>query len=206
VASERTQGTADRLSPLEPGATYLVTERRRGAGRFSWTSRFRVQPEIDQIKVKVAIGLVAAAGVSQAEINRVKARWKSGIEQAWSDLFALRLGNGALLPIRIKVRFHGPHFDHRVIVQPGSGVSHQLRWHLNDPPELAAHEFGHMLGAYDEYSRGALDPENPVLDPTGIMTANPVGAKVKARHFEPIRSWFSKRTGEEVRVVPLEGH
>ena len=52
-----------------------------------------------------------------------------------------------------------------------------------------------MLGLYDEYEPGAVDPHNPLVDRTSIMGFNPgPGAAPRARHYEGFRRWFMKKT------------
>jgi hypothetical protein len=52
-----------------------------------------------------------------------------------------------------------------------------------------------MIGMYDEYEKGALAPENAVIDPYSIMASNPgEGAATHARHYEPFRKWFIDKT------------
>jgi hypothetical protein len=71
-------------------------------------------------------------------------------------------------------------------------------------PEVVAHEVGHMLGAYDEYPGGSLDPERPVQSPGSLMSASP-GPEVRcaARHLDAVRRWARMRFGE-ARLVALD--
>jgi hypothetical protein len=204
VCSAHADTGPDISSSRSMTANELVSTRIDDADGFAWNSRFRARTEGGRVKIELAIELIPTAGVSSAALVRARERWRMGIEDAWGSRYGLRRGDGLVLPIEVRVRFHGPQYDHRVIVYPGRGPTHQLRWHLNDPPEIAAHEAGHMLGAYDEYPLGARDPRRPMIDPKGIMSANPVGTRVKPRHLERVRAWYAGRIDDPtVAVVPL---
>ena len=98
----------------------------------------------------------------------------------------------------------GPVFHHEVIVKPGGGRSDELNWNIMDSEQIVAHEFGHMLGAFDEYKGGATDPKRQSVDASSIMTSNPETGKVYPRHFEVVREWFTERTKQAVSLVSME--
>jgi len=72
-----------------------------------------------------------------------------------------------------------------------------------DSPELVSHEFGHMLGMFDEYHKGAQAPQDAIIDPASIMSSNPKGdAAPRLRHYEPFRKWFIGKTMlSNVRII-----
>ena len=98
-------------------------------------------------------------------------------------------------------RRKGRPFHHDVIVRPGTGRSDELNWNVMDSPEIAAHEFGHMIGVFDEYKRGAVASEMTILDNTSIMTSNPSDGATYGRHYEQFRAWFADKTGLNGTVV-----
>ena len=159
-----------------------------GLNGFSWHYGFDIELKQQIVIVSVAINLIPASGVSRVELSRVKPIWKKGMEQIWSNKYAIKTKSGQTYPIKVKVRFRGPKFHHSVIVRSGKGYSDELNWNLRDTEQIVAHEFGHMLGAFDEYKRGANDPENPVIDKTSIMTSNPKTGKSYERHFQIIKN------------------
>jgi len=161
-----------------------------GLNGFSWHYGFDIELKQQAIIVSVAINLIPSSGVSRVELSRIKPIWKKGIEEVWDNKYALKTKSGERYPIVVKVRFRGPKFHHSVIVRPGKGYSDELNWNLRDTGQVVAHEFGHMLGAFDEYKRGANDPNNPVIDKTSIMTSNPKTGKSYGRHLQKINSWF----------------
>jgi len=58
----------------------------------------------------------------------------------------------------------------------------------NVPATVRAHEFGHLIGMYDEYPAGAVELSRIYADvPDSIMNA---GAKIYPRHMEEFKKWF----------------
>jgi hypothetical protein len=61
------------------------------------------------------------------------------------------------------------------------------------PATVRAHEFGHLIGMYDEYPAGACDPLRAVTNaPDSIMNA---GRKVYDRHMKEFHDWFKSKAG-----------
>jgi len=169
----------------------------------SWNYRYNIHMDGSALVVSVAVNLVPAGGVTPMDLDKAKLTWEEGIERIWSGVFALETESGNRYPVIVDVSFRGPGFDHQVIVRPGSGRTDELNWNIQDRPELVAHEFGHMLGLYDEYEGGALAPQHGVIDPESIMASNPTrGAVAKARHYELFRQWFVRKTMmRNVRII-----
>ena len=185
-----------------------ITGRKRTNNGFAWKYGYDVAIRNGDVIVRVAINLVAAVGVTRGELNRVKPLWEEGIERIWSRRFSLEGASGQRYPIVMDVSFRGPEFHHDVIVRPGAGRSDELNWNVLDSPELVAHEFGHMIGMFDEYHKGALAPRQAVIDPASIMASTPgEGAVPRARHYEPFRRWFMSKTKmSNVRIIHEKGN
>jgi len=171
---------------------------------FSWNSGYDAEVVDHAVYIRVAIKLIPAEGVTASEIDGRKQDWKAGIESAWGNRFALVTPSGKNLPIRVALQFTGPKFHHLVIVRPGRGRTDELNWNLQDNQERLAHEFGHMLGVYDEYAGGAQPLQGSVTDGKSLMTRNPSKEKQAfPRHYQAIREWFMDRTGfADVSLVP----
>jgi hypothetical protein len=56
------------------------------------------------------------------------------------------------------------------------------------PATVRAHEFGHLIGMYDEYPAGGCKVGGVIDDPTSIMNA---GSKVYPRHLEEFQKWVA---------------
>jgi hypothetical protein len=66
---------------------------------------------------------------------------------------------------------------------------------------VRAHEFGHLIGCYDEYPEGACHPSRAWADvPDSVMN---IASKVYPRHVEPFRAWFVEKAGAVVGDVEL---
>ena len=77
-------------------------------------------------------------------------------------------------------------------------------WDTADTGRVAAHEYGHVVGNYDEYSGGALDPSDPIIDTTGLMGWTGLGTVTYARHYEPVVDWLEGQyTSAVLEVVPV---
>ena len=63
-----------------------------------------------------------------------------------------------------------PH--HIVAVHSGSGRSDEGNWYVMDPPGVATHEFGHMLGFPDEYQDDDLCPGRSPVGTGTVMDNN----------------------------------
>ncbi|MBW1900049.1 MAG: hypothetical protein JRJ20_00275 [Deltaproteobacteria bacterium] len=180
-----------------------VAHRMEGLNGFAWNYAYDLRLKDNKLVVSVGINLIPARGVTRPEIERVEPFWEKGIEQIWSEKFALETISEQRYPVVVDVSFKGPEFHHDVIVRPGSGGTDELNWNILDNPKRVAHEFGHMIGLFDEYERGALAPQNAVIDSGSIMTSNPgEGAMARERHFEPFRRWFIGKTMmSNVRII-----
>jgi hypothetical protein len=98
---------------------------------------------------------------------------------------------------------------HTVNLWPGSDRHDVHNWHMVEsrPGKSWAHETGHLLGWYDEYSNpgAGLAPADDNADnrwqsdrPRGIMGK---GTVVYWDHLEDIRSWFCRKSSERWRLV-----
>ena len=97
-------------------------------------------------------------GDDAGSLKRVR---EQGIEGIWNDKFSLSDSTGSYA-IRFDVQFVGTgnqHYD--VNVSNSYGRCDMLNWCTRTDwgpdyqDELAAHEFGHMIGAFHEYAGGA---------------------------------------------------
>lgn len=158
--------------------------------------------------------------------NKRKREWKREIEQIWDRKYKLHrtgcsrgrmcdcgVSNGCCVwAIRIYVdwgRGHGRRVElHRGANSPtdwgGPNWWYSHTWweeRAGVPQTVRAHEFGHLIGMYDEYEAGACDPGRVYTnEPTSIMGA---GSYVFNRHFEDYKTWFDGRAGSVVGEVEL---
>jgi hypothetical protein len=82
--------------------------------------------------------------------------------------------------------------DQVITIIPGWGRSDMLHWYTKDGSPVgegsAAHEFGHMLGLYDEYAGGAVDPITRLIGTRGLMEMT-AGPTLDA-YYAPFLTWY----------------
>ncbi len=197
---------ADVCFPAETGdiSRETISGRMTAMNGFVWRYGYDIEMKDRKVLVHVAINLIPADGVTQVEVDRVKSKWEKDIERIWSARFSVVTPAGESYPVVIDAVFSGTSFHHDVLVHPGSGNSDELNWYLLNRPEITAHEFGHMVGVYDEYRRGATTSKNEITDSTSIMKSGARGGVTHARHYEGFRKWFADSTGlDSVLLMPL---
>jgi hypothetical protein len=172
---------------------------------YSWRYGYSVELKEGLLLVDVDVNLIPMGSVSGFDVERVRPGWEACVEQVWSRQFALETSHGHSYPIIIDMRFTVSSPFHKVLVRPGGGGDDALNWKIWSDPELIAHEFGHLLGVYDEYKSGGTDPEGAKEDKTSIMTLNPTPqCRTYARHYLRFRDWFVARTGmRDVAIKPM---
>jgi hypothetical protein len=144
---------------LLAGPCPYTGERRfaRSECTFGWTAAFSQSCTA----VTVRIQLVPDAGIADTTMATLRATWESGIENKWSNHFVCTGPYGSST-ITFDVQFVSSSPHHTVRVINGSGRSNMTNWHTTDSGDVAAHEFGHMLGNADEYVDAACPARSPV--------------------------------------------
>jgi hypothetical protein len=152
---------------------------------YGWTAKYRQEETHIVVKLK----LMKDADVTQVELDTARDRWKKGIEEKWGYQFACCSEMGAAkasdcskpceLTFEVQWVSNGAH--HAVAVHKGPGRSNMLNWYHDDSGDVAAHEFGHMLGHPDEYS----DPQCPNRSPVNTGTVMDDLTEVVERLLEP---------------------
>jgi hypothetical protein len=177
-----------------------VTGREISGGRYQWNYGFDAVLAESAVQIRVAVNWIAVNDVTPAELARAKEKWMEAIRHAWDGRYAFVTPRGERYPIRITVTDFGPDIHHEVLVRRHGRTTDSLDWNLSASPEFAAHEFGHMLGANDEYRGGAVGEAG--VGPVESVMNNRSGSTALPAHFHRIRDWFVRSTGlETVRVV-----
>lgn len=142
-------------------------------------------------QLTVRIKLNPDPDVPAALLAACMARWKSGIEHAWSHQFACCKGPDCSnrRDITLTVNWVGSGEHLIVRVKRGAGRSNLQLWHTDDSGRVAAHEVGHLLGHVDEYADILCPDRNPV--DTGTLMDD-IAGPVVARHCER----FCRQIGE----------
>ncbi|MDO3640094.1 hypothetical protein, partial [Mycolicibacterium arseniciresistens] len=134
---------------------------------FGWTAAYRQSGT----HVTVRIQLNPDTGITAATMNTLRTNWRNGILAAWGDRFDCRAPNGGRQRLTFDVQWVASNAHHVVRVRPGPDRSNMTLWDTSDTGNVAAHEFGHMLGHPDEYADAACPSRNPVSTGT-VMDDN----------------------------------
>lgn len=155
---------------------------------FGWTAAFRQTGA----HITARIQLNPDSDVSTSLLNKVKERWKRGIEDKWGYRFSCceRPSCTSVCALTFEVQWvtTNPHLTVRV--KKGEGRSNLGLWHTDDSGDVASHEFGHLLGHPDEYSDSACAARSPVNTGT-VMDDN---TQVVQRLCQPFCDRISQDT------------
>lgn len=163
------------------------------SGPFSWQTSYDISFVDQNLLIDVDVFLT---GVTPTD--DLKGIWKSGIESIWGNTFDIFDGTylyDTLFNVDWLTTSTGA--DHTVEVHAGDGFIDLENWYTGSPSHwgyhnqdlVAAHEFGHMIGLYDEYATGALDPVTNLVRDDSIMGANL--ASPQTNHFDSFMDWLS---------------
>ncbi len=168
------ENTVNNLIFIKQGAEYVA----RDQATFKWPEAF-----------------AAPAGYAEK-----KAAWLANIHQVWDDKFSLKhkecvSGAAACCSwrIRVKVQWSDGAGDKQVYAVSAQEWerSNAKDWYLTEHRVgVAAHECGHLLGAYDEYEGGAVDPATNKIEDASVMGSDL--ATPHARHLDGLRDEAKK--------------
>ncbi|WP_428388462.1 hypothetical protein [Mucisphaera sp.] len=187
-------------APLDDIAEETVSGRQTSPPNYGWNYGYDIAFEDSSLKISMDIKLEFDDGISAAKQNALKDAWEAGIENTWNDKFDIIKDGTWRFPIKVEVNWVDPH--HTVRVRTGPARSTSNTWDTEDNGNVAAHEFGHLLGLFDEYTGGALDPSS-TIDGTSIMGVSPTatGAPPKSRHYEGFRSWLAGKSPTQTFTI-----
>lgn len=178
----------------------------RSSPPYGWTYAYDIG--FSNLEVNVGIG-IRLTGYTPS--STLKAVWENGIESMWGRQFDIIDTEGSFdyhYHVNFDVRFYDYTTSsayHTVTVTNGTGSGNMLNWYTTSAwgeyynGAYVAHEVGHMFSLYDEYSGGAVNPTNPIIDYSSIMGSLAEGAK--DRHYNPFLSWLqSKAPGHQLSI------
>lgn len=172
----------------------------RTSGRFGWNYQYDWEFINQMMQINLDIDLV---GDDPGDWVNV---WEEGIENIWSNRYDIVDGSFTY-PLLFDVNFVDGDADQVVTVHSGTGSVNMRNWYLDRPSgwdnsyhdEIAAHEFGHMLGLYDEYEGGAVNPDiSPNIFTNSIMSD--LGF-TQPRHYEDILQLLITETGRDLSLA-----
>ena len=138
--------------------------------------------------------------VANPNLQSETTAWLAEIHQIWDDKFYLKhkdckSGNDACCRWRLRftVRWTQAEGDLQIyaVSAPDWERSDCVDWYLSENRQgVAAHECGHLLGAFDEYAEGAVDPATNIVDDSSIM-GNDLTVAL-SRHLDNVRDEVGK--------------
>jgi hypothetical protein len=136
---------------------------------FSYTRRFEGTALTKHAEINFVFD--ESLGFDDAQKSAYTAAAVANIEGIWNNRFVITdTADHSTFPVAVDVATEGPTFDQTVFVHPGSARGDALNWYESYTAPIMAHEFGHMLGLFDEYIGGAIDRyPNPTLSTQGLM-------------------------------------
>lgn len=171
---------------------------------FLWKTAYDIQFDGNIIDIKVFIKLVRATDVRKIQIEQVKDKWLHKIHSVWSKQYALQTTSGQHYPIHISAKFVRLHPHHEIIIRSQSKKIDEYNWSIHTSPYIISHEFGHMIGAFDEYPSGAIDPQTQLIDLTSIMGRAQSNSTSYARHYKSIQQWFSDHVEQNSTIIKIK--
>ena len=184
-----------------------------GGSSYCWRSAYNIGFDGNYVDVDVELQFNWTHSAFNNDVNKqnnLKTGWESSIERWWNkpDAKVTVIGpNGdvqAAYPIRFDVTLSGytdglPHnagiFDQVIEVwDPNSTTKPFSRetmtaWFDTSGDQTVAHEFGHMLGNFDEYWGGGINTTTYLTDPDHLMGS--LGGGMKTPYYEPFKLWLA---------------
>jgi PEP-CTERM putative exosortase interaction domain len=167
---------------------------------YSWNYSYHLSFQNDTLLAQVGVELVGADPGTA-----LRNQWESGVESTWSNHYDVVDGT-YLYPILLDLVWVGSSPDETVTVHAGTGGVDMLNWYTTNPSGypnsyqgvLAAHEVGHMIGLYDEYYGGAVDPATQFQATNALMADL---GPVQQRYYLGMLGWLEGASGRDLALV-----
>lgn len=172
------------------------------SGNYHWNSGFRMDITDQSVNITVFIKPIFDTSINANQRSTVLKKWESAVETAWSHKFAVVTNRSIKQPIIVNVIFstHSPH--HTVIIKKKQARVDEYNWGINTAPNIIAHEFGHMLGAYDEYKKGALSPAN-LIRSESLMGNSFKYSSIHIEHLWLLEKWYKNNIDQKAKLIPI---
>jgi hypothetical protein len=166
-------------------------------GTYGWRARFLLTADEARCGVTATIRVRLIGAITAAQ----QAAWEAAVEAAWNNRFKLCgdcwccCPDGAAIVCDIQFVTSGEH----QVVNVGATTTNMGNWGANDTVDVS-HEFGHMLGALDEYFTVNGTNWGAGRQPTGAIMNNPANPPA-ARHYETVRAAAAALLGRTFQTV-----
>lgn len=192
---------------------------------YGWEACYFIELKAGSLCVTRRVDFDAQPGAHPT--RRIRRMWQREIENVWDAKFRIhrsrcKRGNKCDCPsrngccaflIRVACRWgagHGKKVKLYAGANDPSGWGKPGQWWYSHdwwmipkgvPPTVRAHEFGHLIGMYDEYLAGACEPSRKFANiPTSVMSS---GRKVFPHHMKEFHEWFRKKAGSVIGPTRL---
>ena len=158
----------------------------RSSPPYGWRYSYDIGYSNEAIQIDIDVRLTGlSTTLDQRNI------WENGFQNIWS-VDAERFG----VAMNFNLDWVSSNADLVVdVVQSGNG--NLLEWPIERQPAgaFAAHELGHQMGLFDEYSGGAVDPDHPERLNTGGLMHTLSGGTLDY-YYDDFLDWY------DLNVVP----
>jgi hypothetical protein len=134
---------------------------------YGWTNSY----EQTWSHIHIRVRLVPDPDVTSVQMATLQSVWEAAIESTWNNQRSCATGKEAACPFTFDVEWVTTDEHQAVRVRVGPAQSNMGTWDTMDTGAVAAHEFGHMFGNFDEYEDAACPSRDPVNTGT-IMDDN----------------------------------
>jgi hypothetical protein len=189
LSQEVDQPRTETISNAPPGAEAWN-------GTYGWRARFLLTVDEPGCTARVVVRVRLVGTITATQ----RSAWESAIEAAWNARFKLCCGcccciNGSEIVSDIQFISSGEH----QVVNIGGITTNMGNWGANDTVDIS-HEFGHMLGALDEYFTVNGVDFGPGYQPTGAIMNNPENPPA-GRHYDVVRAAAASLLGRNCSTV-----
>ena len=167
-------------------------------GTYSWHARFHLSVDEANCRITVTVRVRISGNITQAQ----RSAWETAIENTWCNLFKLCCkccccSSGYTIVTDIQLVNNNEH----QVVNVGATTTNMRNWSPNDTTAIN-HEFGHMLGALDEYYTVNGVAYGSPNQATGNIMNNPNNGPA-AHHFSIVEAAVQTLLGTSCRTVAV---
>lgn len=168
-------------------------------GTYGWRARFMLTVDERQCTATVTVRIRVVGTISTAQRNA----WEQAIEQAWNGRFKLCCrccccADGYRIAFDMQFVSSGEH----QVVNAGASTTNMGNWGRNDTVDIS-HEFGHMLGALEEYFTVNGVDYGAARQPNGNIMNNPANPP-EPHHVELVERAAEAELGTDCSTKRLD--
>ena len=166
-------------------------------GTYGWRCRFLLTVDEAACLATVTIRVRLVGTITAAQ----RTAWETAIEAAWNSRFKLCgtrwccCSNGMAIVCDLQFVASGEHH----VVNVSTSTLNMTNWGASDTINIS-HEFGHMLGALDEYFTVNGTNWGPHRQATGAIMNNPANPPA-ARNYEAVRAAAASLLGGTLQTI-----